>query len=737
MFRILYVDDEPALLDLGKIFLELSGQLLVDTVSSAEDALGRLLQQRYDGIISDYQMPGKDGIEFLKYVRSRYPDLPFILFTGRGREEIVIEALNSGADFYLQKGGEHKSQFVELEHKITKAIDRKRINDELLESKQRMADIINFLPDATFAVNTDNKVIAWNRTIEEMTGIPSENVIGTRDYSYARSLYGEDKALLVDLILNKNKDIEKQYPFLNRIGDKYISETYAPSLYNGKGAHLWLVASPLYDARGNVIGAIEAIRDITQRKTAEEEMQRMHADLHAAYEQLTVTEEELRQNYEELSKSQQELHRSEDRYRSVVEDQTEFICRFSPDGKLTFVNDAYCRYFGLAKSSCLGKHHTVTIPAEDQPLMNRHLAGLTPSFPVASIEHRVIMPDGSVRWQLWNDRAIFDANGKIIEFQSVGEDITRRREAEDTLRLMHDNLHAAYEQLTATEEELRQNYEELNKSQQELFRSEERYRNIVEDQTEFICRFTPDGKLTFVNDAYCRYFGLSKSSCIGKHHTVTIPAEDLAGVKEQLGRLTPANPVGVTEHRIIMPDGSVQWQHWIDRAIFDPRGNIIEYQSVGRDITRRKEAEDKLLLMNEDLHAAYEQLTATEEELRQNYDELSKSQQELHRSEERYRSVVEDQTEFICRFSPDGKLTFVNDAYCRYFGLSRASCLGQHHTVNIPPEDLPRMKKHLASLTPENPAGPIEHRIIMPDGSIRWQYWNERAIFDTTGRLIA
>jgi PAS domain S-box-containing protein len=462
----------------------------------------------------------------------------------------------------------------------------------------------------------------------------------------------------------------------------------------------------------------------------------MHENLNATYEQLTATEEELRQNYDELSKSQQKLHLSEERYRNIVEDQTEFICRFTPDGKLTFVNDAYCRYFGLSKSSCLGQHHTVNIPSDDLPVMEQHLAGLTPGSPVSSIEHRVIMPDGSVRWHLWNDRAIFDTHGRIIEFQSVGKDITRRKDDEDKLRAMHEDLNTAYEQLTVTEEELRQNYDELNKSQQELHRSEERYRNIVEDQTEFICRFTPDGKLTFVNDAYCRYFGLSKSSCLGQHHTVNIPSDDLSQVRQHLNGVTPENPVSIIEHRIIMPDGEIRWQHWSDRAIFDDHNKIIEFQSVGRDITRRKEAEDNLRLMHDDLFAAYEQLTATEEELRQNYDELSKSQEDLRCSEERYRNIIEDQTEFICRFTPDGKLTFINDSYCNYFGLTRSTCLNQKHRVNIPPEDLPLLKQHLASLTRENPVGSIEHRIIMPDGSIRWQFWNDRAIFDNHGRII-
>lgn len=103
MYHILYVDDEPALLELGKIFLEDSKKFIVDTVTSATEALEVQSHILFDAIISDYQMAGMDGLLYLKNVRSRYGDIPFILFTGKGREEVVINAINSGVDFYLQK----------------------------------------------------------------------------------------------------------------------------------------------------------------------------------------------------------------------------------------------------------------------------------------------------------------------------------------------------------------------------------------------------------------------------------------------------------------------------------------------------------------------------------------------------------------------------------------------------------------------------------------------------------
>jgi DNA-binding response OmpR family regulator len=103
-FRVLYVDDEPALLEIGKLFLEDTKEILVTTAQSADEGLCKLRDDPYDAIVCDYQMPVMDGIQFLKKLRSANNDIPFIIFTGKGREEIVIEALNNGADYYVQKG---------------------------------------------------------------------------------------------------------------------------------------------------------------------------------------------------------------------------------------------------------------------------------------------------------------------------------------------------------------------------------------------------------------------------------------------------------------------------------------------------------------------------------------------------------------------------------------------------------------------------------------------------------
>ena len=150
----------------------------------------------------------------------------------------------------------------------------KMAEDALRESESRLLDIIDFLPDATFAIDLKGKVIAWNRAMEDMSGVSKIDIMSQGRYGYAVPFYGQARPALADLILQDNKGIEKKYDYVVKDNNKLISETFAPYLYGGKGAYIWVVAAPLYDSNGNITGAIESIRDITERKKAEELLQR-------------------------------------------------------------------------------------------------------------------------------------------------------------------------------------------------------------------------------------------------------------------------------------------------------------------------------------------------------------------------------------------------------------------------------------------------------------------------------
>ncbi len=160
-----------------------------------------------------------------------------------------------------------KDQRLELETK-----DRNRAEEAMKLSERRLSDIINFLPDGTFAIDLNGIVIAWNKAIEEMTGIPADQIVGKGNYEYAIPFYGVRRPILIDLVVHNDKEAEKLYPGIIKKSDNIISETYIPHLYGGRGAYLWLITSPLYNTEGRHVGAVESIRDITDRKIAEDKV---------------------------------------------------------------------------------------------------------------------------------------------------------------------------------------------------------------------------------------------------------------------------------------------------------------------------------------------------------------------------------------------------------------------------------------------------------------------------------
>lgn len=152
------------------------------------------------------------------------------------------------------------------------ATQRRRAEKDLRLTHQQLLDIIEFLPDATFVINRDKKVIAWNRAIEEMTGVKKQEIIGKGDYAYSLPFYGSPRPILIDLLSIHDEGMEAQYSYLERKGDTLFGETNATNLPAGKEIVLWAKASPLLDNDGNIVGAIESIRDITERKQKEAEL---------------------------------------------------------------------------------------------------------------------------------------------------------------------------------------------------------------------------------------------------------------------------------------------------------------------------------------------------------------------------------------------------------------------------------------------------------------------------------
>ncbi|MDD3406657.1 MAG: response regulator [Methanomicrobium sp.] len=175
MINVLMIDDEQVVLDVTRLYLERYGNISVDCVLSASKAIEKMQSCNYDLILCDYEMGEIDGISFLKAVRGLYPgvsftnpDIPFIIFTGKGDECIVIEALNCGADFYIQKGDDPKKQLQALAGKIEDIVHR-RCREEVMDAAFENTNTCMVIFDE------NDSVLRMNRQMSEIIQNPEKN----------------------------------------------------------------------------------------------------------------------------------------------------------------------------------------------------------------------------------------------------------------------------------------------------------------------------------------------------------------------------------------------------------------------------------------------------------------------------------------------------------------------------------------------------------------------------------
>jgi len=423
VIRVLYVDDEPALLDLTRLFLERDGEFGVDPAVSAEEALCLLRDHHYDAIVSDYQMPGMNGIEFLQHLRQSGDTIPFIIFTGKGREEIVIEAINSGADSYLQKGGNPRAQFAELALKIQQTVRRSSAERALREAGARHRAIFQNASDIILMLDRAGRIVYDSPSSSKILGYPEGSLIGKDPLDYVHP--DDRERITYDLgLVYSNKNPGTPSEFRIRTAD---------------GGDLWVesVASNISGVEG-VDGVVVTTRSIAERKAAEAQLKKKHEELYAAFEQLTATEEELRQNYDELAKSERRLLESEHKVRAsetflkcVISDVREGITALDTDLRYILWNPFMEELTGIPAADVMGKRLTERFPSlndTDLPRqLKRVLAGEvveTPDIPLdLNIKKKRI-------WVRYIGAPLYDPDGKITGVIGVVQDITARKEME-------------------------------------------------------------------------------------------------------------------------------------------------------------------------------------------------------------------------------------------------------------------------------------------------------------------
>jgi PAS domain S-box-containing protein len=397
---------------------------------------------------------------------------------------------------------------------------------------------------------------------------------------------------------------------------------------------LWLDTSlvPQFDESGAVDVVLGISRDITKQRRAEVELRRAHDTLESTVARRTA----------ELAGANDRLGALTVGLRAVVEAAEELlacpdldtVCRRAVElarqrlgvercGLYLADGDHMCGTYGTDRQGRTTDERWVKYPfstnerdylrsqvskparwmVKETPHANitaeswtQFGRGWVATTPIVSLERPVGL--------LYNDTAITHApldevtQEVLAVYGSVLGSIIDSRRARDELSRARDELEARVAErtaeLTASNARLRAEVAERQETERALRESETRYRAVVEDQTELICRYLPDGRLTFVNRAFCRAFGGTREQLLGRDFLFFVPEEDRSAVRQQIGSLTCEHPVATEEHRVVAPDGRLRWHQWSDRAIFDDGGRLVEYQAVGRDITHTRELEDEL-----------------------------------------------------------------------------------------------------------------------------------------------
>jgi PAS domain S-box-containing protein len=343
--------------------------------------------------------------QILAKLAGRLPPGRGFVRTYRRKDETILPVLVE--DRLLRDDREHISGIRSTFQDI---MERKKAEEALKASQQRLSQIIDFLPDATMVIDLDGKVIAWNRAIEEMTGVRAEDILGKGDYEYAIPFYGEKRPVLIDLVSKWDKEIEKKYRYVKKEGESLVSETFDPIVK--PGGFLWNKASLLYDRDGNEIGVIESIRDITEMKVAEEAQKQ----------------------------AEKALRESQEKYRNLVEESFDGIL-IQRGPNIIFTNKRLNEMLGYEAGELIGQKHWLLYHPDYQKFaIERAQARMRQKKVENRYEVKLQRKDGSCFLGEINARTITFSSGEESEIQVWVKDIDERKRAGKLLQKEKENL---------------------------------------------------------------------------------------------------------------------------------------------------------------------------------------------------------------------------------------------------------------------------------------------------------
>jgi PAS domain S-box-containing protein len=393
--RVLHVDDDAAFADLAATFIEREDERFsVEVATSAEEGLDRLEAGTYDCVVSDYEMPEGDGIEFLETVRAERPDLPFLLFTGKGSEEIASEAISAGVSDYLQKGA-GSEQYELLANRITNVVEAHRSRRLLRERTRRLETLISNLPGMVYRCRNDRtwRMETVEGEVRELTGYAADQ-LETNAVSWGEEvLHPEDRDRMWEAVQGQLD------------GDDYFEVTYRIVTDGGETRWMWERGRAVETERGEPELLEGFITDITERKRRQRELERT-SDL------LDTTERIADVGGWEIDPETRDMYWTENLYELLGVD----------------------RDVEPSLAASLERYHE-----EDRPMVESAIESATESAEPFDVEARARRSDGEHRWLRVKGEPATE-NGDLASVRGAIRDITDAKERERELRRQNERL---------------------------------------------------------------------------------------------------------------------------------------------------------------------------------------------------------------------------------------------------------------------------------------------------------